>query len=375
MSFFEETNSQVSCLKAGLFGFQGAGKTYTAVELAIGMTNLRKGKKIAFFDTENGAQFHIKRVEKEGLKLVIKKSRSFKDALKSIEFAKSEGCSALVIDSVSHIWKELTDSYLNAKKERILKRFPNNKNPQVNLTLKDWGPLKGMWASFTDSYMLSDLDILVCGRAGDTFDFNEDEEGKQEIVKTGTKMKAEKEFGYEPDLLIELWQEPAMKVKKGKSALVNKCIILKDRNQIMNGHIIDMPKFASFKKIIDLIDIKGTHFAFDDKATSRELIGNPDYSLRDADRLKQIEIENLDSVLTKAGLSGTAQEAKLKRVQALEKAFGTSAKTAIESMELDELKMGVEQLQINLGLKAAPIPPPSNGTNDQIPMWDKQVDY
>ena len=63
MALLKKAQNQTAFLKAGIMGFQGSGKTYTAVDLAIGLTKLSKGTKVAFYDTETGSDFHIKKFE------------------------------------------------------------------------------------------------------------------------------------------------------------------------------------------------------------------------------------------------------------------------------------------------------------------------
>jgi hypothetical protein len=44
--------------------------------------------------------------------------------------------------------------------------------------------------------------VIICGRAGYEYDYFEDDEGKKQLEKTGIKMKAETEMGFEPSLLV-----------------------------------------------------------------------------------------------------------------------------------------------------------------------------
>jgi hypothetical protein len=66
-------------------------------------------------------------------------------------------------------------------------------------------PIKREWRQFTDSYLNSKIHMIVCGRSGDVYarEWN-DERQKYEVVATDTKMRTEKELAYEPSLLVEL---------------------------------------------------------------------------------------------------------------------------------------------------------------------------
>jgi hypothetical protein len=99
-------------------------------------------------------------------------------------------CSVLIIDSITHVWKEFCQAYLRAKKRTYLK-------------FDDWSYLKGDdgWQKFTDQFINSSIHVIFAGRAG--FEYDTDEEtGKKTLECTGIKLKAEGETGYEPDLFV-----------------------------------------------------------------------------------------------------------------------------------------------------------------------------
>ena len=78
-SFWEDPNAMPGVLKAGFLGFQGTGKSLTAMLLAV-VTRDRSGHKgpIAIFDTEGGSGYlaeHIKTLTGEDA--LIKRARSF----------------------------------------------------------------------------------------------------------------------------------------------------------------------------------------------------------------------------------------------------------------------------------------------------------
>jgi len=62
ISILKPAQNQTAYLKAGIMGFQGSGKTYTATRIASGLAKLSKKEKpkIAFFDTEKGSDFFVK---------------------------------------------------------------------------------------------------------------------------------------------------------------------------------------------------------------------------------------------------------------------------------------------------------------------------
>jgi len=112
-------------------------KTYTAALLAIG---LRRQKNlegpIAFFDTEASAQYISQMILKEtGNELLGFQSRSLSDAVTFLKTCEEQGVSVAIVDSVSHLWDEVKDTYLKQKNEALVRR---GKNPKSRLEFQDW---------------------------------------------------------------------------------------------------------------------------------------------------------------------------------------------------------------------------------------------
>lgn len=321
--------NQTAYLKAGILGFQGSGKTYTATRLASGLAKLseKESPKVAFFDTEKGSDFFVKYFEQQGIQFDVAKSRSFADLCTFMNEVEKGGYDVAIIDSVTHIWSELTESY--AKK----------KNRKNGLLFQDWSNIKGEWRRFTDSFINSKIHTIVLGRAGYEYDFSEDETGKKELVKTGTKMKAEGEFGYESDILMEMER---IQIDK---RTVNRCYVLKDRTDTMNGKFVDFPKFEDFKTVIDILNVGGEHHGIDTSRNSQDMFDSPDYSFTEMKKQRDIALEELQGTLLDLDLSGTAIKVQKERQSALKQAFGTFSKTEIENMTPQSIRSGIEVIQ------------------------------
>jgi hypothetical protein len=173
-------------LKAGFLGFQKSGKTYTATALALGVREFfgLQGP-LAFFDTEGGAEFVAPWVKRAtGTDLVGVRSRSFDDMVTFGHECVAAGVAVAIVDSVTHTWRELCDAYLaqvNARRKQHAaeKRWPFK--PQRTLEFQDWGTVKGLWNDkWTSFYLNSPLHLIICGRAGYEYDFEETAEGKRE---------------------------------------------------------------------------------------------------------------------------------------------------------------------------------------------------
>src|SRR6185312_14525548 len=186
MSLFQPAESTSAYLKMGMLGFAGSGKTKTAGLTAIGLVkHMRKfgidyaTKPVYFLDTEKGSDWLKVDFDEANIPLATFKSRAFSDLLLAVPEAQANG-SVLIIDSISHFWKELCETYQTKKAEQF-------KRTTYRLQFADWGYLKSEWSKFTDMFVNSPLHIILAGRAGYEYDFFE-EDGKKELEKTGVKM-------------------------------------------------------------------------------------------------------------------------------------------------------------------------------------------
>ncbi len=330
MALLKLAVNQTAFLKAGAFGFPGSGKTYTASHFAMELAKYIGKPKCSFYDTETGSDFMIPKFKAAEVELAVVKSRAFVDACEFIRESEATGYGVAIIDSISHVWRELCDSYLKSKKAK-------------RLSLPDWGYLKNEWGKFTDLYLTSKLHIIMLGRAGYEYEMSKDDDtGKWEAIKAGTKMKVESEFGFEPSLLFEMERVKAPGKKKG---FAHKCTILKDRTDMLNGAEFLNPTFKDFQPIIDFLSIGGEHLTLDTGRTSAGIFD----ANEDVRKIRhQIAIENLAETLILGGLSGQSQEQKIDRIRALTKVFGTSSKAGIERLPTDKLEAGVMQLKKDL---------------------------
>jgi hypothetical protein len=284
-----------------------------------------------------------------GIELLVVKSRAFADLVEFVSEAESR-CSVAIVDSITHVWDELRDAY-----EKKLGRT-------TGLEIWDWAPIKREWRQFTDAYLNSRIHMIVCGRAGDVYarEWN-DERQKYEVVVTDTKMGTEKELAYEPSLLVELERVSLRQMKggdkceKGKRGRgwTHRATVIKDRTDAMNGAQIDNPTFESFLPVIERLNIGGTHVGIDTSRDSQGLFASPELSTNERRRQVEIALEEVQEALTLGGLDGTAAEAKRQRVALLKRVFGTSSKTAIEGMSLEHLQAGLRTLRQDLGLAAS----------------------
>lgn len=360
MALFKKAENTSAFLKMGLMGFAGSGKTYTAAQTAIGLVHHMQALEIeyadrpAFFlDTETGSDWVKPMFDEAKIDLHTAKTRAFSDLREAVREAE-KNASILLVDSISHFWKELCDAYMKKK----------NRN---RLQFEDWAFLKGEWGKFTDQFVNSDLHIIICGRAGYEYDYFQDEDtGKKNLEKTGIKMKAEGEMGYEPSLLVLMERHTNMETMK----VSRTATILKDRSTLLDGKQITNPNFQSFLPHINFLNLGGKQLGVD---ISRNSEGEIPADVRDSNRVqRKIVLDEIETLLIYHYPGQSAADKKAK-IELLREHFKASW-TEIESvMPLADLRAGYDGLHMALEKKpsryAAPSPAPA--MNDSIAALDE----
>lgn len=350
---FVKASKQVAYAKVGAFGPMGSGKTTLMAMLGLYLSKTyHNSAPVAFTDTEKGSDFVQPYFAEEGVPLLVDKTRAYADLRQSHAEAMKAGACCLVTDSLTHFWTELLRTV---------------KGDSKRLDIAKIGHAKDMWSEFTENFDRSPLHWLVAGRLGHEWDNVdiEDEDGKirTELLKGGTKMKAETDFSYEPDLVLELSQadDPDAadykklnrggRVRKLASKQIHIAIVKKCRVRALNGQLFswkdgpykkgDYMKVADcFKPYFDFLNVGGEHVAFDASRNSQSLIDSG--KSRDFVALKrrrEIAIEEIRGSLGCVWTAATGKDAAAKN-EIINEIFGTFSWTAVEQMHPDELEYG-----------------------------------
>lgn len=329
---FKPAQCDQAYAKFGILGFTGTGKTFLAKELAIGLHKLsvKKGvmkpdQPVFFLDTETGSDWVRQYFAKHDINLLVDKTRAFTRLVPAIsEVEKVNGI--LIIDSITHFWKELTESYANQKK-------------RTSLRFEDWAWIKSKWGTFTDALVNSQAHILMCGRAGYEYDYFESDSGKKELEKTGIKMKAEGETGYEPSLLVLMEREAAMEGGTIKE-VYRTGHVLKDRSNTIDGKLFRNPKFSDFLPHIQQLNIGGQHIGVDTSESSEKIVP-PDIRQWEKNKIEAAAVlDEIQCELTRRHPS-TKNEDKLAKQELLEKFWGSRSWKRVETLSLNELRDGL----------------------------------
>jgi hypothetical protein len=331
MGLLKKAKNETSYLKMALYGEAGSGKTFTSSLIAIGLCKyIKADKPCGFLDTETGSDFMIPMFEKEKIEFLVTKSRAFQDCLDVIDEAEKK-CSVFVIDSLTHIWNEMTESYCRQNK---LKR----------ITINHWPAIKQTWRELTRKFINSNLHIIMAGRSADKWEDVIDEEGVHEVRKVGTKMRSETEIQYEPNLLVEL--EQVHKSPKAGSGWTHRAWVIKDRwneQTGLEGEHFDNPTFESFLPHVKLLSIGKKHRGYDNRTSDemfkKEETGSNFFKKRD------ILLEKIKNEIHLRHPSNSAVD-KSNRIKLLDQMFGTKSFEEISNYKnLQPLKQGLTKLE------------------------------
>lgn len=332
---FKVAENQQAYMKVGILGFPGSGKTYTSALIAKGISDRLKGRPVFFLDTEAGSDFLVPRFKAWGIPLYVSKSRAFVDLLAGIKAAE-ENQGILIIDSITHFWKDVTESY-------------QKKLNRTRLQFQDWAVIKGTWSQFTDAYLNSRVHIIMCGRAGYNYDYFTDEVGQKQLEKVGTKMKVENDMGYEPSLLLEMLLEPRATEKKQVAGKLwdHSCVVLKDRTTTVEGMKFQNPSFKDLEPVFDYLNIGGKHLGVETKDSQAIFEKDNSANWYEEKRRREVMMEELQGLMTSA-IPGRAAEDQKRKVDLLQAVFGTRSWKSLEELQSGTLQAGLEAIKDEL---------------------------
>lgn len=330
-------------LKAGFLGFQKSGKTYTATLLAIGVRkHFGLTGPIAMFDTEAGSEYVAPLVQQQtGTDLLGVKARAFNDLVEMAQECLKQKVSVLIVDSVTHPWRELCDAYLtqlNAKRKEV------NKPPLGKLEFQHWAAVKGLWARWSNLYLNMPMHCIICGRAGFEYAIEADEDtGRKEVVKTGIKMKVEGEFGFEPSLLVEMerYQEPD---GKGGFKFHRQATVLGDRFGVIDGKVALDPTFTFFKPHVEMLK-PGQHEPVETALkTETGADETGDLAWHRERREREILCEEIEGEIV-ANIPGQTAAEKKRKTDLIHEVFGTRSWKAVENTKSEVLRDGLKKIR------------------------------
>lgn len=332
-NFFTDLDNTKPYLKAAFEGFAGCGKTFTAAQVAIGL-HKRIGSKlpIVIFDTEKAAKFLKPLFAEAGIEVRLRESRSFADLKETMKRMREQKISdILLIDSITHIWENVLQSYMDKKN-------------RTRLEFQDWGIIKPTWKrEFSEPFVNDPYHIVMTGRAGFEYENEVNKEtGKREIFKSGVKMKVEGETAYEPDILVlmERFEEVLGDDKK----VWREATVLKDRANLIDGKTFKNPTFNDFLPSVNamlenpavrnpnIVQEGDTAMMFKDEEST--------YQWR---RERDKAVEELNGLLDRIA-PGTGKAEKQLKSDLRMFALGSDSDTAIADMKPEDIRAGYKKI-------------------------------
>ena len=341
MSLLKEQLEEAGQLKAGFLGFNKSGKTYTGISLAIALHQyIGSTKPIAFYDTEKGSEYVRDLIVKGTQKNpIVCKSRSLADLSGVLNECIAGASDILFVDSITHPWRECCDSYMAQINKNLLAK---GKRPRNRIEFQDWLPIKDKWNTiWATPFVNAPIHIIICGRAGDTYAYIENDNGDKELTKTGVKMKTESEFGFEPSLLVEMVRE--QEIIDGKRKVYHRATVIGDRFHVIDGNSTVDPAPEFFMPHIKMLNLKAYSQIDAGLKTEFGISEEGDAEFVARRKAKESLLEEIWGTFDKLGL-GTGAKDKQIKVDLLDKIFRTKSKTAIEGMNIDQLQDAYNRL-------------------------------
>jgi len=197
---FQQATKEKSKLKLAIFGPSGSGKTYTALRLAKGISE-ELGGEIGVIDTEFGSA--SKYSDRFNFKVVNLDEPNISNMVDLLKVA--AGFDVLIIDSLSHTWKELLDEINKLARTK----YRGN-------TWSAWSEGTPMQQEFVKALQKFPTHLIVTMRTKTEW-LTVTENGKTRPVRVGLAPEQGKGIEYEFDMLMEINPEHAVNVIKDRT--------------------------------------------------------------------------------------------------------------------------------------------------------------
>lgn len=198
MIAFEQATKEGATARIGLVGPPGSGKTYTALALAAGL-----GQRIVVIDTERGTASKYAGLNGWSFQRLNVHSFSPLSLVEILGAAAGEGFDVLILDSWSHYW-EGVDGML----EQVDKRSGPNK------FVSGWKVVRPEERRMVDALLAYPGHVIATLRTKVEYVVTENDRGKKEPKKVGTKPIQREGVEYEFDVIGELDQDNRMTITK-----------------------------------------------------------------------------------------------------------------------------------------------------------------
>ena len=201
MELRKATRSQAK-LRVGVTGPSGAGKTYSALLIARGLTD--DWNKIAVIDTENGSGELYSDMGDYNV-LTLNAPFSPEKYVEAIKTCEEGGMDVIVIDSTSHEW-DGPGGCLEIQ-EKLGGKF------------QDWAKVTPRHRAFLDAILKSPCHIITTNRKKQDWSMEKDGNGKTTVAKMGLKDVQREGFEYELTLSFDVTIRHLASASKDRTGL------------------------------------------------------------------------------------------------------------------------------------------------------------
>lgn len=203
MAEFRKAERKRVKIKLAMTGPSGAGKTFSALELATGL-----GKKIALIDTENeSASLYADRFDFDTLE--ISPPYTIEKYMQAVKAAEKGGFDVLVIDTISHAWAG--EGGLLAKKEALDARGGNS--------YTNWNKITKEQELFKALLLTANIHLICTMRSKQDYILVVNEKGKQEPKKVGMAPVQREGMEYEFTTVFDISMDHHAATSKDRTGL------------------------------------------------------------------------------------------------------------------------------------------------------------
>lgn len=171
-------------IKLGLQGSSGSGKSYSALQLAFGLTN--DWAKIAVIDTENRSSELYSHLGNYNV-LALSPPFSPERYIEAIEVCKRAGIKVVIIDSISHEWDYILEEH---------SKLTGN-------SYTNWAKFTPRQTAFINAILQCDIHVICTLRAKQDYVLSE-KNGRYVPEKVGMKPIQREGVDYELTLVFEI---------------------------------------------------------------------------------------------------------------------------------------------------------------------------
>lgn len=309
---FQKATKAQSHLRLSLQGPSGAGKTYSALNIATYL-----GKRIALIDTERGSASMYAHLFDFA---VCEIYDNYNPERLHEALAASANFDVVIIDSLTHFWNgpggmlEMVDDEVKRQKQR------GNKPDSFSA----WKSVDGVYRRVVQALLAVPADVIVTMRAKTEYERSEDSKGKSTIKKLGMAPEMRNSFEYEMSVEGMLDDEHNLMIGKTRCEMLDRKTFHKPGKELadtLKAWLTDgapmAPKAPSSDPYVVSATLAAEFVSDIEKASTLESL----IVIRDRIAAERMKISNNDLAQVRSTYSDREKELAQPRASSLEAAL------------------------------------------------------